>query len=101
MLKMTETELELISDIDMHLLIEKRMRGGISYIAKKFSKGNNKYMQFHDNSKSSKYIAYLDPNNLYGWAMSQYLPYSGFKQFNKKETDKFCLNSNGKNSSDV
>ena len=36
-------------------------------------------MQFYDNSKPSKYITYLDINNLYGWEMSQYLPYSGFK----------------------
>ena len=42
MLKMTEIELELISVIDMHLPIEKGMRGGISYIAKRYSKANNK-----------------------------------------------------------
>ena len=63
----------------MYLFTEKRMRGGISYIAKRFSKANNKYMQSHDNSKPSKYITHLDSNNLYGWAMSQYLPYGGFK----------------------
>ena len=51
MLKMTRTELELISDIDMHLFIEKGMRSGISYIAKRYSKGNNKYMKCYDSSK--------------------------------------------------
>ena len=35
-------ELELISDIDMYLVIEKGMRGGVSYIVKKFIKSNNK-----------------------------------------------------------
>ena len=60
---MTEIELELISDIDMHLFIEKEMRGGISYIAKRFSKANNKYMKSYDNKKPSKYIMYLDANN--------------------------------------
>ena len=55
------------------------MRGGISYIAKIHSKTNNKYMKCYDNNEESKYIAYLDANNLYGWAMSQYLPYSEFK----------------------
>ena len=44
MLKMNGIELDLISDIDMHLFIEKRMRGGISYIAKRYSKANNKYI---------------------------------------------------------
>ena len=74
MLKMTGIELELNSDIDIHLIIEKGMRGGISYIAKKHSKANNKYMKCYEQYKESKSIMYLDANNLYGWAMSQYLP---------------------------
>ena len=37
MLKMTRIELEIISDIDMHLFIKNGMRGGISYIAKRHS----------------------------------------------------------------
>ena len=83
----------------MHLFIEKGMRGGISYITKRFSKGNNKYMESYGSSKESKYITYLNANNLYGWAMSQYLPYSGFKWLNKKEISDFCLNSVSENSS--
>ena len=79
MLKMTRIELELVSDFDMHLFIQKGIRGGISYIAKRFSKANNKYMQFYDDKKPSKFIMYLDENNLYCWAISQYLPYRGFK----------------------
>ena len=55
------------------------MRGGISYIAKRHSKANNKYMKYYDSSKKRKFIMYLNVNNLYGWEMSQYLPYSGFK----------------------
>ena len=55
------------------------MRGGISYITKKFSKANNKYIQFYDDKKPSKHITYFDANNLYDWAMSQYLPYGKFK----------------------
>ena len=71
MFKMTRIELELISDNDMHLFIKKRQRGGISYIAKRFSKTNNKFMNYMDNRKSSIYITYLDANNFYGWEMSQ------------------------------
>ena len=69
MLKMTKLEIDLIHDIDMHSFIEKGMTGGISYIAKRQSKANNKYMKCYDKYKKSKYIAYLDANSLYGWAM--------------------------------
>ena len=43
---------------------------------------------------------YSDSNNLYGWAMSQYLPYSGFKWLNQKKIDKFDVNAIAENSSD-
>ena len=66
MLKMTGIELELISDTDMHLFIEKGIRGGISYIAKRHSKANNKCMKCYDEYKESKIIMYVDVNNLYG-----------------------------------
>ena len=98
-LKMTRIELDLISDIDMYLFIEKGIRGGISYIAKRRSKANNKYMKCYDSSVESKYITYLDANKLYSWAMRQYLPYSGFKWLNQKEISCFCLNSISENSS--
>ena len=83
MLKMTGMRLEKIVDIDMYLFIEKRLRGGISYIAKRYAKSNNKYMKDYDPTKPSKYISYLDMNNLYGWAMSSYLPYGGFMWLKK------------------
>ena len=87
MLKMTETTLELISDVDMFLFIEKGMRGGISYIANRYGKANNKYMKNYNPEEASKYIMYLDANNLYGWAMSQYLPTGGFKWLTEEEVD--------------
>ena len=89
---MTGIQLDLISDIYMHLFIEKGMGGGISYIAKRHSKTINKYMECYDSIKESKYITYLDENNLSGWAMSQYLPYSGFKWLNQKEIDRSDVN---------
>ena len=58
--KMTNVELELISNIDMYLLVEKGMRGDISYVAKKYGKSNNKHMKSYNDSKPSKYITYLD-----------------------------------------
>ena len=79
MLKMTGVKLEKISDIDKYLFIEKGLRGGISYIAKRYAKANNKYMNDYDSKKLSTFITYLDMNNLYGWRLSDYLPYGGFK----------------------
>ena len=64
---MTDIELELASDIDMHLFVEKETRGGISYIAERYSKANDKYKQSYDDKKLNKYITYLDVNNSYGW----------------------------------
>ena len=100
MLKMAGIKLELIWDIDKHLFIEKRMRGGISYIAQRCSKANNKYMTHYDSSEESKFILYLDANNLHGLGMSNYLAYGRFKWLNQKETDKFDVNSIAENSSD-
>ena len=54
------------------------MRGGVSYIANRYGKANNKYMKEYDEKVPSKYIMYLDANNLYGWTMSQYLHTGGF-----------------------
>ena len=66
MLKMTGIKLEKISDIDMYYFIEKGTRGGVSYIAQKYAKANNKYMNDYDQEKLSTFITYLDKNNLYG-----------------------------------
>ena len=78
MLKMTKINLDLISAIEMQLFIEKGIRGGISYIAHRYAKANNKYMKNYNEKEGSSYIMYLDANNLYGWAMSQKLPSGNF-----------------------
>ena len=67
------------------------MGGGISYTAKRYSKASNKYMKCYDSSEESKCITCLNPKDLYGWAMSQYLPYSGFKWLNQKEISCFLF----------
>ena len=79
MLKMTGVKLEKILDIDKYLFIEKGLRGGISYIAKRYAKTNNKYMNDYDPKKQSTFISYLDMNNLYRCAMSEYLAFEGFE----------------------
>ena len=88
---MTDVKLEKISDIDKYLFIEKGLGGGISYIAKRYSKANNKYMKEYDPKKQSTIMLYLDMNNLYVWAMSEYLPY---KELNcLKNVDEFDVMS--------
>ena len=53
---MKKTELELIPDSDMHLFFEKDMRGGVSYISKRYSKAKNKYLKSCDPKEEWKYI---------------------------------------------
>ena len=79
LLKKTNANLELLTDYDMHLLVERGLRGGISMVSNRYAKANNPLLKEYDSNKKSSYIMYLDANNLYGWAMVQHLPTSGFK----------------------
>ena len=93
-LKFTEVKLELLSDIDMLLMVEEGTRGGISMIINRYGKANNKYMGDKFNSNEpTKYIQYLDANNLYGWAMSKPLPTHGFKWMKVNELETWELYS--------
>ena len=84
---MTGVKLEKISDINNYLFIEKGLREGISYIANRYAKPNSKYINDYDPKVSSTFISYLDMNNLYGSAMSEYLPSETFKWL--KNIDEF------------
>ena len=66
MLKMTGVKLEQISEISKYLFIEKGLRGGVSYIAKRYAKANNNYAENYDLKKLSTFLTYLDMNNFYG-----------------------------------
>ena len=79
MVKMTKIKLELIPDPDMYIFFEKGTSDGISYISNRCCKVNNKYLKFFDRKQESKHIIYSDMNNFYGYAMSKFLPASGFK----------------------
>ena len=91
-LKMTGVNLELLSDVDKLLMIEKGIRGGISIISNRYGKANNKYMKDFNKKELSKYLMYVDANNLYGWAMSQKLPVHSFKWMSNKEIENIFNN---------
>ena len=73
----------------MLLIVEKGITGGICQAIHRHSKVNNKYMKNYDKDITSSYLAYLDANNLYGWAMSQKLPVNGFKWVEKSRLSRF------------
>ena len=68
-----------LTDVDMLLMVEKGIRGGICHVIHRYAKADNKYMKNYDKNKESLYIQYLDANNLHGWAMSQKFRVDGFK----------------------
>ena len=84
---MTGVQLEKINNIDVHLFLEKGIRGGVSYILKRYSK-----------SDENTEIMYWDANNLYVYSMIQDLSYSSFRFLNTKEINNLDLDSISENS---
>ena len=98
-LKKTGVKLELISDIDMLLMIEKGIRGGICQSIFRHAKANDKYMIDYDEKKVSSFQIYTDYNNLYGKAMSEKLPVDGFEWVEDiSETDENFIKKYGEDS---
>ena len=90
MLKKTNVNLELLTDVDMLLMIEAGIRGGMCQSVHRYAKANNKYMKNYDESIEPSYLVYLDANNLYESTMSRKLPVNGFKW--EKDPSKFDEN---------
>ena len=82
-LKKTGVKLELLTDIDMLIMFEKGIRGGICHAIYRYAKANNKYMKIYDKNIKSSFLEYVDANNLHGWEMSKKLPIGNFKWIKK------------------
>ena len=78
-LKKTGIKLDLLTNIDMLLMVEKAIRGRKYYSICWYAKGDNKYLKHYDKSKELSYIQYWNVNNLYGWAMTQRLPVNNYE----------------------
>ena len=81
-LKKADVKLELLTDIDLLLMVEEGIMGGICQAIHRYVKANNKYLINHDKAITLSFLMYLDANNLYGWAMYQKLPVDGFMVLN-------------------
>ena len=79
MLKVTKAEIETFTDIDMILMTEKGISGGLTQVVKKHAVANNKYLPDYDSTKKSVFLQYPDANNVYGYAMCKTLPLNGYK----------------------
>ena len=78
-LKRTMVKLELLTDVDMLLIVEKGIRRGICHAIYRYAKANNRYMKNYNKYKEEEFLQYLDANNLYGSAMFQKLLVKSFK----------------------
>ncbi|KAL9884631.1 uncharacterized protein ACN427_011393 [Glossina fuscipes fuscipes] len=85
MLKYTKVEMELIVDPEIHTFLKTNIRGGLTQCTQKLSESNNKFNENYDESKSENY--------LYGWAMSQKLPYANFQFLSESEVKDFDIYS--------
>ena len=92
-LKMTRAKLELLTDIDQLIFIERGIRGGIATITNRYAKSNVPGTADYDPNKDTEYLMYLDANNLYGFAQRQMLPVSDFKFLSDSETRNFNVMS--------
>lgn len=91
MLLATGIELDLLTDYEMVQFIQGGIRGGISQVMCRHAKANNKFMKNYNSNEESSFIIYLDVNNLYGDAMSSYLPTGNFRWLSQNEIDNFDI----------
>lgn len=84
MLKTIGKLIPLITDYNMHLMVESGIQGGFCNVSKRHLCANNRYMgdNFDEDlarEKGEMYLAYFYANNLYGFSLSEPLPYGVFE----------------------
>ena len=93
MLKCTKVKLQLLTDTDMVVMVEKGIRGGLTQVVKRHAIANHKYLPSYGSTKKSVFLQNLDAKNLYGYAMSQKVPLDGYEWDNiEKFTSYFVKN---------
>ena len=98
-LKKTELKLELLTDVDMLLMVEKGIRGGICHVVHIYAKANNTYMKDYNQDEEKLFFEYLDASNFYGWAMSEPLPVDGFDRIKDlSKIDEYFIKNYNENS---
>ena len=85
----TGIRIELITDPTMFLMVEKGIRGGLSVVSHKYAKANNEFLPDYNPEEALSHCVYLDANNLYGWAMSQKMPYQNLQWLTSDELTDF------------
>ena len=89
-LKKTKVRLDLLTNIDMLLIVKEGIKGGICRSIYRYAKANNKYMKDYDKNKDSSYLQNWDVKTLCGWEISQKLLVNNFDC----EKDTFQFNEN-------
>ena len=82
-------------EMDMVCFVVRAIRGGCAGTMLRYSHANHKFMDEYDKTKPSAYLLYLDANNLYGWSMSQDLPYGDFEWVPQEKLDKLFSKPSG------
>src|SRR5260221_1459321 len=98
-LKFTNIKLELLTDYDKYLFLEKAIRGGISTASIHYARANNKYLENFNTAKPSSYICYWDCNSLYSTAMCESLPVRDFRWLKPSEINSLLFTDISDNSS--
>ena len=92
-LKMTRVELDLITDPDMFLIIESGIRGGLSYVSRRFAEANHPTLPNYRPEDPISYLCYVDANSLYATCHLFSLPVGDLRFLTKSEIDAFDVNS--------